>query len=195
MFSWLSWFISDLFYWLTVLALVAGIMGFVGSYLVGFIPMFKAHAMILKYGGLVLIVGSVYFLGSNHGYQKRVAEDQVEIERLNGEALAKTAELTQKMNRATDLLRKAKNDIQSKQTELNARVDSGSLRLPTSCGVQANSGSSSVNGDSTNVSDTERQTIKALIALTTEGDTAITSLNSCITSYNEVMKTVNEGVK
>jgi hypothetical protein len=184
-----------LFYWLTVLALVAGIVGFVGSYLVGFIPMLKAHAMILKYGGLVLIVGSVYFLGSNHGYQKRVAEDQAEIERLNGEALAKTAELTQKMNRATDLLRKAKNDIQSKQTELNARVDSGSLRLPSSCGVQANSGSSSVNGDPANVTDTERQTIKALIALTSEGDIAITSLNSCINSYNEVMKTVNEGVK
>jgi len=195
MFSWLSWFIDDLFYWLTVLALVAGIMGFVGSYLVGFIPMLKAHAMILKYGGLVLIVGSVYFLGSNHGYQKRVVEDQAEIERLNGEALAKTAELTQKMNKATDLLRKAKNDIKSKQTELNARVDSGSLRFPSSCGVQANSDSSSVNGDSANVSDIERQTIKALIDLTSEGDTAITSLNSCINSYNEVMKTVNEGVK
>ena len=61
MFSWLSWFISDLFYWLTVLALIAGIVGFVGSYLVGFIPMFKAHAMILKYGGLVLIVGLFIF--------------------------------------------------------------------------------------------------------------------------------------
>jgi len=101
--------------------------------------------------------------------------------------------LTAKIDKANGALRKAKNDIQAKVVSLNARVDSGELRLPSTCPVQTDSGSTA--GDRNNASQSERETVKSLIAIAADGDIAINNLNSCIAQYNEVMKTVNEGVK
>jgi len=189
----IAWLFGDLIYWLTLLAFVAGIVAFVASFLVGFLPMLKAHAMILKYGGMALIVGSVYFLGDRNGYQKRVDEDKAEIERLNGEARAKEAELKVSLSKATNQLRKAKDEIKVKQASIDSRVDSGELRLPSTCGVQASSGST--DGDQANGPDSTRQAIKDIVAIASDGDKAITKLNACIAQYNQVMQTVNEGVK
>lgn len=189
----IAWLFGDLIYWLTLLAFVAGIVAFVASFLVGFLPMLKAHAMILKYGGMVLIVGSVYFLGDRNGYQRRIDEDKAEIERLNGEARAKEAELKVSLTKATNQLRKAKDEIKVKQASIDSRVDSGELRIPTTCGVQASPGSS--DGDQANGPDSTRQAIKDIVAIASDGDKAITKLNACIAQYNQVMQTVNEGVK
>jgi len=143
-------------------------------------------------GAICAILG-VYFYGHHQGYEQRVAEDQAEIIRLNDEARAKEAELTAKIDKANGALRKAKNDIQAKVVSLNARVDSGELRLPSSCPVQADS--SAPDGNRTDASESERQTVKALIQIAADGDTAITQLNACIDTYNKVRQTVNEGVK
>jgi len=191
----IAWLFGDLIYWLTLLAFVAGIVAFVASFLVGFLPMLKAHAMILKYGGMVLIVGSVYFLGDRNGYQRRVDEDKAEIERLNGEARAKETELKQSLTKATNQLRKAKDDIKVKQASIDSRVDSGELRLPSTCGVQASSSTPASRGDQADGSDSTKQAIKDIISIATDGDTAITQLNACIAQYQTVMQTVNEGVK
>jgi len=195
MLSWLSWFFDDLFYWLAVIATVAGAIAYVLSYLVGFIPMLKPHALIMKAVGLLFVIAGGYYVSDHHGYQRRVDEDKAEIERLNGEARAKEAELNTKLAKANNQLKQAKNAIQSKQTLLNSRVDAGQLRLPSTCGVQASADASSPARDPANESDTERQTIKALIGIAADGDTAITQLNACIATYNQVMQTVNEGVK
>jgi len=189
----IAWLFGDLIYWLTLLAFVAGIVAFVASFLVGFLPMLKAHAMILKYGGMALIVGSVYFLGDRNGYQRRVDEDKAEIERLNGEARAKEAELKTKVKNLNSSLQKAKNEIISNKATKYSDADAGRMRLCPSSGVQTDPSSSS--GNTTNESDSERQTIKALIDIASEGDTAIISLNACIAQYNQVMQTFNEGVK
>jgi len=193
--SWLSWFFDDLFYWIAVIALVGGAAAYVLSYLVGFLPMLKPHALVMKVVGLVLVISGGYYVSDHHGYERRVAEDKAEIERLNGEARAKEAELNTKLARATSQLKKAKDDIKTKQASLTASADAGSLRLCPSSGVQADSGSTATNGNTTNESDFERQTVKALIGIAADGDTAITSLNACIAQYNQVMQTVNEGVK
>jgi len=195
MLSWLSWFFDDLFYWLAVIATVAGAIAYVLSYLVGFLPMLKPHAIIMKAVGLLLVILGGYYVSDHHGYQRRVDEDKAEIERLNGEARAKEAELNTKLAKVNTQLKQAKNAIQSKQTLLNSRVDAGQLRLPSTCGVQASADASSPARDPANESDTERQTIKALIGIAADGDTAITQLNACIATYNQVMQTVNEGVK
>jgi len=191
--SWLSWFFDDLFYWIAVIALVVGAVGYVLSYLVGFIPMLKPHAFVMKVVGLSLVVIGGYYVADHRGYERRVAEDKAEIERLNGEARAKEVELGQKLARATTQLKQAKNDIKAKQSSIDARIDSGELRLPSTCGVQADSGSTSGNGTSGTESD--RQTIKDIVQIASDGDSAIVSLNSCIAQYETVMKTVNEGVK
>jgi hypothetical protein len=189
----IAWLFGDLIYWLTLLAFVTGIVAFVASFLVGFLPMLKAHAMILKYGGMALIVGSVYFLGDRNGYQRRIDEDKAELERLNGEARAKEAELKVSLIKATNQLRKAKDEIKVKQASINARIDSGELRLPSTCGVQASPGSS--DGDQANGAESDRQTVKDIVSIAADGDKAITKLNACIAQYETVMKTVNEGVK
>ena len=131
MLSMLSWFFDDLFYWLAVIALAVGAVAYVLSYLVGFIPMLKPHAFIMKVVGLLLVIAGGYYVADHRGYQRRVDEDKAEIERLNGEARAKEAELGQKLARATSQLKQAKNDIKTKQNSINARIDSGELRLPS----------------------------------------------------------------
>jgi len=191
----LSWFFDDLFYVLAVAALVVGAVGYVLSYFVGFIPALKPHALILKVVGIVLILLGGYYVADHRGYQRRVDEDKAEIERLNGEARAKEAELNTKLATANTALRKAKNDVKTKQADLTSRADAGELRLPSSCSLQADSSSTSTRGNTTNESDTERQAIKDLIAIAAEGDTAITQLNACISTYNSVRETVNAGVK
>jgi hypothetical protein len=191
----ISWLFGDIMYWIALAALGVGIALYVLSYMVGFIPMLKPHAVIAKVAGLVLAVAGGYYVADHHGYQRRVAEDQVEIDRLNGEARAKEAELNTKLAKANTQLKQAKNAIQSKQALLNSRVDAGQLRLPSTCGVQAGADASSTTRDPANESDTERQTIKALVGIAADGDSAITQLNACIAQYNQVMQTINEGVK
>jgi len=193
MLSMLSWFFDDLFYWLAVIALAVGAVAYVLSYLVGFIPMLKPHAFIMKVVGLLLVIAGGYYVADHRGYQRRVDEDKAEIERLNGEARAKEAELGQKLARATSQLKQAKNDIKTKQNSINARIDSGELRLPSTCGVQASAGSSS--GDGASGAESDRQAIKDIVQIAADGDNAIVSYNSCIARYNQVMETVNEGVK
>ena len=191
----LSWFFDDLFYVLAVAALVVGAVGYALSFFVGFIPMLKPHALVLKVVGIVLVLLGGFYVADHRGYQRRVDEDKAEIERLNGEARAKEAELNGKLATANSALKKAKNDVKTKQNDLVSRADSGELRLPSSCGVQAGADAPAAGGNPTNESDTERQAIKDLIAIAAEGDTAITQLNACITTYNQVRQTVNEGVK
>ena len=193
MLSWLSWFFDDLFYWIAVIATVAGAIAYVLSYLVGFLPMLKPHAIIMKAVGLLLVIAGGYYVADHHGYERRVAEDKAEIDRLNGEARAKEVELGQKLARATSQLKQAKNDIKTKQASINARIDAGELRLPSTCGVQASAGAS--DGNQANGAESDRQTIKDIVAIASDGDKAIVKLNACISQYNEVMQTVNEGVK
>ena len=193
MLSWLSWFFDDLFYWIAVIATVAGAIAYVLSYLVGFLPMLKPHALIMKAVGLLLVIAGGYYVSDHHGYQRRVDEDKAEIERLNGEARAKEVELGQKLARATSQLKQAKNDIKTKQASINARIDAGELRLPSTCGVQASADAS--NGNQADGAQSDRQAIKDIVAIASDGDKAIVKLNACISQYNEVMQTVNEGVK
>ena len=145
--------------------------------------------------GAICAVLGVYFYGHHTGYQERVAEDQAEIIRLNDEARAKEVELNKKLSGVTSALVKARNDIKDKQSNINSRVDSGELRLPSSCPVQADSNPGATGGNTTNAGQSDRQAIKDIVAIVADGDAAITQLNTCINTYNQVRQTVNEGVK
>jgi len=187
----LSWFFDDLLYWIALIALFGGAIAYVLSYCIGFIPMLKPHALIMKVVGLVLVILGGYYVSDHHGYQRRVLEDQVEIERLNGEARAKEAQLDKQKQATNVALRKAKDAINQKQSDINKRIDSGELRLPSSCGVQANADAR--NDRSGEVpTDSSRQAIKDIVAIATEGDRAIVQLNACIDFYNTVRSKVNE---
>ena len=141
-------------------------------------------------GAICAILG-VYSYGHHSGYQERVAEDQAEIERLNGEARAKEAELNVKVKNLSSSLRKATNAIISNKANLSARADAGELRLPSSCPVQTSADATTAGGNTTHESDAERQAIKDIVAIAADGDAAITQLNACIDTYNKVRESVN----
>ena len=127
--------------------------------------MFSLFNPWLIIGAICALLG-VYFYGHHEGYQERVAEDQAEIIRLNSEARAKEDELNKKLAQTGIALRKARDDIKTKQTSINARIDSGELRLPSTCGVQASP--SSTDGDQANGSDSTRQAIKDIVAIASD---------------------------
>jgi hypothetical protein len=186
-------FFSDLFYWLALGAMLVGVLAFILSYAVKLFPMLGGYGLGLQVIGVILALLGNAYVCDRHGYQRRVAEDKAEIERLNTEARAKEVELNKKLAKASDQLKKAKNDIKTKTASINSRIDSGELRLPSTCSVQASASTSS--GDGTAGPESDRQTLKAIVQIAADGDSAIVSYNSCIARYNQVMQTVNEGVK
>jgi len=141
--------------------------------------------------GAICAVLGVYFYGHHAGYQERVAEDQAEIIRLNDEARVKEAELNKKLTGVTTALVKARNDVKTKQSSINSRIDSGELRLPSSCPVQASADAGATSGNTTDAGQSERETIKALASIAADGDIAITQLNACIDTYQKVREMVN----
>ena len=192
MFSLIWTFFSDLLYWIALLSTLTGACLYLVSYLVKFLPMLKPQALMMQVGGIVLVILGGAYVTDHHGYQRRVTEDQVEIDRLNGEARAKEAELTTKVKNLSSSLQKERNAIISNKALFDARVDSGELRLPSSCGVQTNADARTASGDSAHASDIERQTIKALADIAADGDKAIVQLNACIDFYQTVRDKVND---
>jgi len=87
----LSWLFGDILYYLALLSLAVGIGLYLVSHLVKFLPMLKPQAFVMQIGGIVLVILGGYYVADHHGYQRRVAEDQAEIDRLNAEARAKEA--------------------------------------------------------------------------------------------------------
>jgi hypothetical protein len=150
--------------------------------------MFSLFNPWLIIGAVCAILG-VYFYGHHNGYEERVAEDQAEIVRLNDEARSKEAELNTKLKSLNKSLQKATNEINSNKANINARIDAGELRLPTSCAVQASTDAGA--GNTANAGQSDRQAIKALADIAADGDIAITQLNACIDTYNKVREAVN----
>ena len=140
--------------------------------------------------GVILLVTGVYYEGHHRGYEERVLEDQAEIARLNDEARSKEQQVTEKFASLNSQLTKAKNEIKEKQFSIDQRIDSGELRLPSNCPVHASSDTSSGDGDKGGESD--KQVIKDIVTIATDGDSAIEELNTCIRKYEEVRMSFNK---
>ena len=140
--------------------------------------------------GAIFAASLVYFYAHHVGYAKRDQEMQLEIARLNGEAREKEQKLAEDLNNTSSQLKEANDVVTKKQTDLDAAIRSGRMRLNTSC-VPASTGSTTASGDNSKASESERETLLLIAQLAAEGDRAINELNACIAAYEQVRNTIN----
>lgn len=143
---------------------------------------------------LLASFGAGYYKGGTDEFLKQ----QAEIARLNDEARQKEQALVTAVQTQTTQLVKAEQNAKLLSQKRNADIDSGALKLripvkTASCPtLQATPDAPVAPRDSVQA-DTEldRETAKALIAITDDGDKAIRQLNACIEAYNTVYQTIN----
>lgn len=140
--------------------------------------------------GAITAASLVYFYAHHVGYAKRDQEMQLEIARLNGEAREKEQKLSEDLNQTSSQLREANDVVTKKQTDLDAAIRAGRVRLNSSC-VQTATSSTTSGGNQTEASESERETLRLIAQLAAEGDRAINELNACIAAYNQVRDTIN----
>ena len=142
----------------------------------------------------IALFGS-YRGGYHFGWQDRDNDMKIAIAQKNDEARAKEKELGEKLQDQETKLRKAQDDVKKKQSAMHELARTGRLRLPTSSCPQNNASATIATGNTQpsqpDASESERQTIAALIDIAAEGDRAITKLNACASAYEEVRRLVN----
>ena len=142
----------------------------------------------------IALFGS-YRGGYHFGWQDRDNDMKIAIAQKNDEARAKEKELGEKLQDQETKLRKAQDDVKKKQSAMHELARTGRLRLPAPSCPQNNSSATIATGNTQpsqpDASESERQTIAALIDIAAEGDKAITKLNACASAYEEVRRLVN----
>ena len=142
--------------------------------------------------GAIITAISVYFFGHHAGWAERDAEMQSEIALKNEQSRATEQKLNQQINETSTKLQEANNAVTKKQTDINALIRAGRVRLPTSGCVQTTASTTTTTGDSKEAgSESDRATLEAIAAIAAEGDRAINQLNACIDAYNQVREQLN----
>jgi hypothetical protein len=133
---------------------------------------------------LLLTFGGGYFYGK---YVEREIQ-QAEVDRLNTEARAKEQALAAAVTTTAEALRKTNEKAKLATQQRDAAIDSGALKLrvKATCPVPAAADTATPTGSDGGEASAEldRETSKALIAITEEADRAIEKLNACIILYN-----------
>jgi len=131
--------------------------------------------------------------GYYKGSEDENARQQAEIASLNAKARETEKNMVNVANTYAETLRKSQNAARTKETKLRADVASGALRLsiPTQSPVCSTSVTPVAVGDNAGEARTELsgQVSEALIAIASEGDSAIRKLNQCIQTYETLKGT------
>ena len=142
--------------------------------------------------GVIVSLFGTYRVGHHYGWLERDGDMQIEIAKKNEEARVLEQTMTSKLTEQETKLRKAQDDVQKKQSAMHELARTGRLRLPAPSCPQASTSATIATGNSnTDASESERQTIEALIDIAADGDKAIVKLNACINAYNEMRVLVN----
>ena len=150
----------------------------------------------------LVAAGGFYKYGYSSGWGDRDAEMQVEIARKNQEARAKEQEMAKAVTDKELELRKAKDVIDKKQTDLSAAIRAGRVRLPTASCTQASPSPAPAVGDSNQARsepdrqvdpapDAERATLQAIAEIVAQGDKNTAQLNACIDAYDRMRSIIN----
>jgi hypothetical protein len=139
----------------------------------------------------IALFGS-YRGGYHFGWEDRDNDMKLAIAQKNDEARELEKNMTSKLSDQETKLRKAQDDVKKKQSAMHELARTGRLRLPApSCPQTGTSATTATGNSNTDASESERQTIEALIDIAADGDKAIVKLNACINAYNEVRVLVN----
>jgi len=137
--------------------------------------------------GILMAILSAAGSGYYKGSEDEVTRQQVEIAALNAKARETEQNMAKVANTYAETLRKSQNAARTKETKLRADVASGALRLsiPTQSPVCSTSVTAVTAGDNSGETRTELsgQVSETLIAIASEGDSAIRKLNQCIQTY------------
>jgi uncharacterized iron-regulated membrane protein len=143
---------------------------------------------------LVLVFGGGYCTGKHYEQEAQ----QAEVDRLNTEARAKEKALEAAVTTTANALRVTNEKAKTMAKQRDAAIDSGALKLrvKASCPVPASPDPATPTGDSGGEASAEldRETAKALVAITDEGNRAIEKLNACISLYNQAIES-QKGIK
>lgn len=144
--------------------------------------------------GLLASLAGVFGYGYHVGWDSRDDQARVEVADANDRAREREQQLTVAINEQATQLRKAQDEVTSKERDLSRLASIGRLRLPApSCpSVQATANAAAPAGDrDEGPSELERQTIQALISIAADGDRAAQQANACIDAYNKVREQIN----
>ena len=145
---------------------------------------------------LLLTFGGGYWYG---GDEEKKAQ-QAEVDRLNTKARAKEVALAAAVTTTANALRVSNEKAKTMAKQRDAAIDSGALKLrvpvKATCAVPAATDSTAASGDHRGEASAEldRETAKALVALTDEGDRAVQKLNALIEIYNQAIES-QKGIK
>ena len=155
--------------------------------------------------GAICVVLGTYKYGTYSGYKQRDADMQAEIARLNEESRAKEQKLALELNNTSSQLKEANDVVTKKQTDLDAAIRAGRVRLNSSSCVQASTnpaiaaGNSKEAGSKPNgqanpsIDEQERATLAAIAEIIAQGDRNTAQLNACIDAYQKIRETINGG--
>lgn len=142
--------------------------------------------------GVIVVVLGTYKYGSYSGHKQRDQEMQIEIARLNDESRAKEQKLAENLNQTSSQLREANDVVTKKQTDLDAAIRAGRVRLNAPSCPQGSSNPAPASRDNQAASESDRETLRLIAEIAAEGDRAINKLNACITAYEQVRSQVND---
>ena len=133
----------------------------------------------------------VTFLGGYYkGSEVEKERQQVEIARLNQEARETEQRMAAMANTYAQTLRKANDVAKTKENKLRSDLASGDRKLyvpvTTTCGVSTTADSPAPSGNTETRAELDGRIAQALVDLTSRGDQAIRSLNTCIEIYDEM---------
>ena len=157
----------------------------------------------------LLVVFGIYKWGYGRGWGDRDVEMQIEIAKKNEEARAKEQAMAKAVADKDAELRKANDAVNKKQTDLNAAIRAGRVRLPSSCsqaptsapiairdldqarGQSDRSPDQAAGGSASGSTESERETLRLIAEIAADGDRAINQLNACVDAYDKMREIIN----
>ena len=131
--------------------------------------------------------GSGYYSGEQNEYERQ----QLEIARLNQQARETEQRMGEVAQTYAQTLRKANNVAKAKETKLRTDIASGERKLfipvkAPECAVHTTADSPASGGNTETRAELDPRIAQSLVDLTSRGDQAIRSLNTCIDQYNQM---------